>query len=130
MKENETNPAYPDTMKTIAVDLDGVIHKNSLGFNNGKIEDVPVEGVKWALKKLHGMGYKIVVFSCKARRDRPPVDRKRGYALISQWLEDWGLLKYVNEITAEKPPCILLIDDNAYRFDNWVNVMKFIKELS
>ena len=113
MKENETNPAYPDTMKTIAVDFDNVIHKNSLGFNNGKIEDVPIDGVKWALKTLYEMGYKIVVFSCKARRDRPLVDRKSGYGLIRQWLENWGLLKYVDEITAEKPPCVLLIDDNC-----------------
>ena len=91
---------------------------------------MPVDGAKWALKTLYEMGFKIVVFSCKARRDRPLVDRKSGVRLIKEWLKSWGLLKYVDEITSEKPPCILLIDDNAYRFDNWINVMKFVKTLA
>lgn len=126
MIKNETNPAYPDTMKTIAVDFDGVIHGNDLGFNGGKVEDAPIKGVKWALKTLHGMGYKLIVFSCKARTDRPIVNGASGITLIKRWLIDWGLWGYISDVTAVKPPCILLIDDNAYRFDNWRNVMKFI----
>ena len=129
MKDNEVNPAYKDTMKTIAIDFDGVIHKNSLGFNGGKIEDIPIDGVKWALKALYAMGYKLVVFSCKARTDRPLVNGLSGITLIKRWLKEWGLYEYVSEITAVKPPCILLIDDNAYRFDCWRNVIKFIKDL-
>ena len=37
---------------TIAIDFDGVIHKNSKGFHDGTIYDEPIEGVKKGLEYL------------------------------------------------------------------------------
>ena len=55
---------------TIAVDFDGVIHKNSKGFHDGTIYDEPIEGVKKGLEYL-SKSYKLVIYSCKANPERP-----------------------------------------------------------
>ena len=38
--------------KVIAIDFDGVIHKNSKGFYDGTIYDEPIDGVKKSLQYL------------------------------------------------------------------------------
>lgn len=119
MEKNEVNPLYPDAMKTIAIDFDGVIHDNSLGYNDGKIEGEIIPGAKKAIRKMHKRGYKLVLFSCKARNDRLPVGGKTGKQLIKEWLTLNGIDKYFSDITAQKPSCWLLIDDNCYQFNTW-----------
>ena len=66
---------------TIAIDFDGVIHKNSKGYHDGSIYDEPLEGTKEALKYLSEK-YKLVIFTCKATKDRPLLDGKDGITLI------------------------------------------------
>ena len=46
--------------------------------------------------------------------------------MVSEWLEKYGVLDCVSEITSEKPRAMLYIDDNAYRFENWVDTIKFV----
>ena len=54
--------SYPDELVNIAVDFDGVIHKNSKGYHDGTVYDDPVEGVREPLEKLSEK-YTVIVYS-------------------------------------------------------------------
>ena len=56
----------------IAIDFDGVIHKNSLGYHDGTVYDEPIPGAIKAIKAL-SKDNTIVIFSCKALTDRPVI---------------------------------------------------------
>ena len=109
----------------IAIDFDGVIHKNSKGFFDGTVYDEPMEGVEDALKQL-SKKYKIIIFTCKVKPDRPPINKKSGNQLIEEWLSKYNLLQYIHEITCEKPRAVAYIDDKGYRFNNWNSTLKFL----
>lgn len=111
--------------KTIAIDFDGVIHKCSKGFYDGTIYDDPVEGSLEAIKKLNKK-YTIVVFTAKAKKERPLINNKTGKELVSDWLDKYGYSPYVSDITAEKPRAFIYIDDRGYRFENWEHTLKFL----
>ena len=118
VKEEIREHSYPDETKNIGVDFDGVIHRCSKGFYDGTIYDPPIEGSKEALEKL-SKKYDVIVFSAKARDDRPIVDGKTGRELIEEWLEKYDMMQYVKEVSAEKPRAVCYIDDKAIRFDTW-----------
>ena len=103
---------------TIAIDFDGVIHKNSKGFHDGSIYDGPVEGTREALKILSSK-YNIVIYTCKDDYTRPLVNGKSGARLVWEWLEKHGLDKYIYSVTRMKPRAKYYIDDNAIRFEGW-----------
>ena len=63
--------------------------------------------------------YNIVIFSAKAKPDRPLVNGMTGIELIWEWLEKYNLSQYVSEVTSEKPRAIVYIDDKAIRFNSW-----------
>ena len=65
--------SYPDENVNIALDFDGVIHKNSKGYFDGTIYDDPIEGTKEALEQI-SKEYTIIVHTAKARHDRGFVD--------------------------------------------------------
>ena len=109
----------------LAIDFDGVIHKNSKGFFDGTVYDEPINGVKDALEQL-SKKYKIVIFTCKVKLDRPLINGKTGKELIETWLSKHGLLQYISEITCEKPRALLYIDDKGYRFNNWESTLSFL----
>ena len=111
----------------IAIDFDGVIHKSSKGFFDGTVYDKPMEGVKEALEQLSEK-YKIIIFTCKVKPDRPLINGKSGKQLIEEWLSQYNLLQYVHEVTCEKPRASVYIDDKGYRFENWENTLRFIDE--
>lgn len=115
-----------ENQKQIALDFDDVIHKNSKGFFDGTVYDEPVDGAEDALKLLTEKGYDIVIFTAKAKPDRPLVNGKTGAMLIWDWLEKHNLKKYIKQITSEKPRAKYYVDDKAVRFDNWNNVLKQI----
>lgn len=112
--------------RIIAIDFDGVIHKNSKGFYDGTVYDDPIEGSLEALEEI-SKNYEIVIFSCKALQDRPLVNEKTGIQLIEEWLEKHEVMKYVKEVTFKKPRAALYIDDKGYRFHNWKDSMEFLK---
>lgn len=110
----------------IAIDFDGVIHKNSKGFHDGTIYDDPIDGSLDAIRKLFDMGYTIIIFTAKAKRDRPLVNSKTGEELIWDWLEKHDVSQYIEEVTAEKPRAKYYIDDNGIRFTNWDDVLDLV----
>ena len=110
----------------LAIDFDGVIHKNSKGFFDGTVYDEPIDGVKDALEQL-SKKYKIVIFTCKVKPDRPLGNGKTGKELIEAWLSKHSLLHYISEITCEKPRASYYIDDKAIHFTNWDNCLLKIK---
>ena len=110
------NKVIEEDKNTIAVDFDGVIHKNS-------VYDDPVEGVKEGLEYL-SKSYKLVIYSCKASNDRPLVNGKTGSELIYDWLVKYKLDSYIHDIVYEKPNAKYYIDDKAIKFLNWNQVLE------
>lgn len=102
----------------VAIDFDGVIHSFELGFHDGTIYGTPIKGSIEAVKKI-AEKYTVVIYTAKAKKDRPLVNGKTGVELVWEWLEKYDLAKYISDITAEKPRCICYIDDKAIQFVNW-----------
>jgi len=109
----------------VALDFDGVIHKSSKGFHDGTIYDEPVEGAIEAIKFLSSK-YTLVIYTCKARPERPLINGKTGSELIWEWLDKYDIAGYIDEITALKPRAKFYIDDKAFRFENWKNTMEVL----
>ena len=109
----------------IAIDFDGVIHKNSKGFHDGTIYDEPIKDVKKGLEYL-SKSYKLVIYSCKANPNRPLIDGETGIDLIWGWLQRWNLHGYIKDVTYTKPNAKYYIDDKAIRFINWDIIMGVI----
>jgi len=109
---------FKDELKNIAVDFDGVIHKNSKGYHDGTIYDEPLEGSREALEKL-SKDYDIVIFTAKAKPDRGLVNGKTGTQLVWEWLEEHDMAQFVTKVTAEKPRAVQYIDDKGIKFTSW-----------
>jgi hypothetical protein len=110
----------------IALDFDGVIHNDCLGFNDGTIYGEPIEGVEYALDTL-SKKYKLIIFSCKSNPKRPLINEKTGTELIWDWLEKWNLKSYVSDVVWGKPNAIIYIDDKGLRFSNWNQTITDLK---
>lgn len=121
-------PGFADEANNLAIDFDGVIHNADKGFHDGTCYGDPLPGSLDALKLL-ATKYRIVIFTAKAKPNRPLVNGKTGTELVSEWLEKNEVLRYVADITSEKPRAILYIDDNAYRFKNWEETLKYTQGL-
>lgn len=119
-------PGFEHEKKNLAIDFDGVIHNADKGWFDGTCYGEPLPGAIDAIKHL-SKNYKIIIFTAKARVDRPLVNGKTGVLLVLEWLEKHGIGQYVSSITAEKPRAELYIDDNGYHFENWVDTLEFIK---
>jgi hypothetical protein len=112
------NLVSSEEANTIAIDFDGVIHSFELGFYDGTIYGTPIEGSIEAIKKI-AKKYTIVIYTAKAKKDRPLINGKTGTELIWEWLRKYQLDSYIKDITAEKPRCICYVDDKAVQFINW-----------
>ena len=115
-----------DQSKNLGIDFDGVIHDDNLGFHDGTIYGEPIEGSIESIKFLSNH-FNIIIFTAKAKTDRPLVNGKTGAELVGDWLFKHDLLKYVSDITAEKPRALLYVDDKGFRFENWNDTLNFIK---
>ena len=119
--------SFKDETYQIGIDFDGVIHKNSKGFYDGTVYDVPVEGVDEALQSI-SKDYTIIVYSAKAREDRMLINGKTGKQLIWEWLKRYKLDKFISEVTSEKPRAVCYIDDKAFRFSTWGRSLRELKD--
>jgi hypothetical protein len=117
-----------DQSNNIAIDFDGVIHNDNLGYHDGTIYGEIIDGAKDAIIDI-SKNYKIIIFTAKAKSDRPIVNDKSGKQLVEEWLQKHDLLKYITEVTAEKPRAFLYIDDKGYRFQNWNNTLFFLNNI-
>ena len=121
-------PGFENELNNIAIDFDGVIHNFDKGWHDGTCYGDPIPGALEAIKDL-SQNYKIIIFTAKAKPNRPLVQGKTGLTLVEEWLKKHDIFKYVSEITSEKPRAQIYIDDRGYRFINWSKAINDIKEL-
>ena len=95
--EKELDRISDDEKNSIAIDFDGVIHRNSKGFHDRTIYDDAIEGSYESLEKISKI-YRIILFTCKANPNRPQIDGRTGVELIEEWLEKHDMLKFVDKI--------------------------------
>jgi 5'(3')-deoxyribonucleotidase len=119
-------PGFEFQSNTIAIDFDGVLHNANKGWGDGTCYGDPIPGSIEAIKQLSTQ-YNIIIFTAKAKPDRPLVNGKNGVELVKEWFERYNILDCISEITSEKPRAELYIDDNGYRFENWNDTLNFIK---
>ena len=122
----EVPPGHEKELNNLAIDFDGVIHTFDKGFHDGTCYGKPIKGSLEAIKKL-SKNFKIIIFSSKVKRDRPLVNGKTGMQLVKKWLKKYKVLKYIAEITCEKPRAKYYIDDKAIEFTSWSKTLQKIK---
>jgi len=123
---NFSPPGFENQSNIIAIDFDGVLHNAYLGWGDGTCYGDPLPGAIDAIKTL-SKKYKIIIFTAKAKSDRPLVNGKTGIKLVQEWFDKYNLSQYIDSITSEKPRAELYIDDNGYRFENWDDTLKFVE---
>lgn len=95
--------------KTIALDFDGVLHSYTSGWKGSDIiSDPPVPGMVEACHRLLAEGFHLSVISSRARYPE-------GIRAMEQWLVTHGFPAM--DITSEKIPALLYVDDRAFRFN-------------
>ena len=83
----------------LAIDFDGTIIVQGSGLSRERLSKPAVAGAVDAIQRLHAEGWRIVVFSCRARDEQ-------GRAQIINWLTRYGLADLVEDIdnfAAEAP---------------------------
>ncbi len=129
MKNNtQYPPGHEKDKNNIAIDFDGVIHRFDKGWHDGTCYGEPIPGALEAIKEISKQ-YKIIIFTAKAKPDRPLVNGKTGTELVKEWLNKYSILEYISDITSEKPRAMLYVDDNGYRFENWNDTLNFINKI-
>lgn len=123
-----TDKVSKEESEILAIDFDGVIHNNNLGFHDGTIYGDILPGAKSAIIQL-AKKYKIVIYTAKAKSDRPLINGKTGIELIWEWLKEHSIDTHIYSITAEKPRSIVYIDDKAIRFEDWNSTMALLDKL-
>jgi hypothetical protein len=119
VKDHESN--------NISIDFDGVIHDHH-GVGDGTITGDILPGAKEALQTL-SKRYRIVIFTAKAKPDRPLVNGQNGIELVWEWLKKHDVAQYVDSITSEKPRAVCYIDDKAIRFESWEQTLADVNSL-
>ena len=66
-------PGFENEIKSIAIDFDGVLHDAYQGWGDGTCYGDPLPGAIEAIKQLSKQ-YQIIIFTAKAKSDRPLVD--------------------------------------------------------
>ena len=110
--------------KRILIDFDGVCHAYSKGYHDGTIYDPPAAGTKEALQLLSDK-YELVCFSARIN-----AGDKHGKKEMVEWLKKYDLFKFFVDITDQKTPSQLIIDDSAIRHSTWGNTLSEMKKLN
>lgn len=95
---------------TILIDLDGVLNKYKGDYVAEYIPEIK-EGAQDFLQGLY-QNYKLVLYTT------------RPASLAHKWLEDNGLDKYFEDVTNEKIPAYIIIDDRCICFKGDYEVLK------
>ena len=127
MNNKNFPPGFENEANNLAIDFDGVIHNMDKGFYDGTCYGDPLPGALQALEQL-SKKYNIIIYTAKAKPNRPLVNGKTGTKLVEEWLEKYNVMQYVDYVTAEKPRAILYIDDNGYRHTDWGSTLNFLTQ--
>ncbi len=122
---SEFPPEFEHDAKNLAIDFDGVIHNNHLGYHDGTCYGEIIDGAHESIELL-ARYFRIVIFTAKAKPSRPLIQGKTGTQLVWEWLESKGIAQYVEEVTSEKPRAMAYLDDKAIRFDSWKTAIEDI----
>ena len=87
----------------VCVDLDGVLNAFD-GWRGADFFHPPRDGAREFLTRLNQQGYRVVVFTV------------RWAPHVEQWLAEHGLASLVSEVTNQKPPAHVYVDDRAICF--------------
>lgn len=94
--------------QTVIFDFDGVIHSYKSGWKGATyIPDEPVPGIKEAIAEIRKK-YRVVVVSSRCYKEG-------GIAAIKKYLAKHEIV--VDDVTGEKPPASVIIDDRGLTFD-------------
>ena len=126
MSNKEVPPGFEKELKNIGIDFDGVIHDFSKGWHDGTCYGDPLPDSLESVKRL-SENYNIIIFTAKVKPDRPLVNGKTGLELVTEWLDNYGILECVDEITCEKPRAQIYIDDKGYHFTNWEDTVAYVE---
>lgn len=96
---------------SIAVDFDGVIHSYTTPWIDAEtIPDPPVEGAIAWLNEI-SESFDVVIFTTRAQSEE-------SCWAVRHYLQDHGFTGWATvAVTKEKPPCLIYLDDRAYRFE-------------
>ncbi len=124
------------TLPTIAIDFDGVIHKYSKGWQDGSIYDEPFEGVVSALMTLK-RSFWVYIFTSRDVQDvvnwmnsKLWGDGEMGFRTIA--MPEGTRFWHGNEVAVSnrKLPAVYYIDDRGIRFDgSWKLVLEQIEKI-
>ena len=89
--------------KTLLIDLDGVLNNYDGNYDKDNIPSIK-DGAKEQLKKL-SKDYEIKLFT------------SRNKLLAGKWIFDNKLNEFISDITSEKQPAWLYIDDRGLNFN-------------
>ena len=125
--KQDVPPGFEHEKNNIAVYFDGVIH-DFKGWGDGTCYGDPLPGALKAIEELSET-YNVIIFTAKARPDRPLVQGKTGHALVIEWLKKHDVMKYIQEVTHEKPRAKFYIDDKAIKYENnWQEILGEVLE--
>lgn len=119
----------PSAAKVVLVDFDGTIAPWGQMFSMPE----PLSGVKTAIRMLHDEGYQIVIFTSRLSPTwhraegwdtREATKQQREY--ITAFLEQNDIP--FDDITAEKRPGVLYLDDKAMRVNRQRNMLAAVKD--
>ena len=115
--------------KSLAIDLDGVIHDYKDGFGDGELRGDVMPGAEQELKRLTSEGWTIYIHTTRMNSQwYETKEAQQAYReKIAQWLVKHGILieSHYHDIVGEKPAAIAYIDDRAVRFTNWSDIRKY-----
>jgi len=114
----------PQADKVLCIDFDGVLYPRDELFAS----PAPIPGAKAAMQRLRRAGYKLVIFTSRLSPtylDAQGEDFGEQRAYVEGLLERDGIP--FDDVTAEKVPAAVYLDDRALRFDdNWNAVTDFV----
>lgn len=108
---------------TIAIDFDGTLHPYTAGWTGLTPEhEPPTKGAAEAIAML-AQTHDIVIFSSRCTHPG-------GVAGVWAWLREYGLERYVKDVTCQKPAALAYIDDRAVPFTgDWSEAVLATKAL-
>ena len=114
MEEFEWRPLREEEIKWVGIDFDDTLCHNS-GYPD-YVPTIPLAGAVEAMNKLHGAGYKIVIFTARHWID---------YHNIEGWCTKYNIP--IRRIICGKPVLKWMIDDKNIEFrGDWGCVDKVI----